>query len=102
LILDKIRHVIARKVTDPQQVETVVDVLIWTGCIGALSANGPIYISDCGFKRQFLRALIQGDDKYVVFHPTLSSIFATPATASIQTSALRRSIVDTGQGDLLE
>jgi hypothetical protein len=31
-------------------------------------------------------ALMQGEGKYVVFHPTLASIFATPATAPARTS----------------
>jgi hypothetical protein len=49
--LAHLRHVIARKVKDPAVVESVIDVLIWTGCIGVLTGEGPFYISDCGFKR---------------------------------------------------
>jgi hypothetical protein len=79
-------QVIARKVSAAGVIDSVVDVLIWTGCIGALTAGGPVYISDCGFKRPFLRSLMQGEGKYVVFHPTLASIFATPATAPARTS----------------
>jgi hypothetical protein len=83
----RVHHVIAHKVSDPGVIEFVFDVLIWTGCIGALTAGGPVYISDCGFKRSFLRSLMQGEDKYIVFHPTLAAIFTRPAAAPAPTSA---------------
>jgi hypothetical protein len=101
--LAHLRSVIARKVKDPAVVESVIDVLIWTGCIGVLTGEGPLYISDCGFKRPFMRSLIQSEDeRHIVFHPTLASIFATPATAPARSAASRRRpLHDERQADLL-
>jgi hypothetical protein len=102
--LSKLRQVIARKVSDPQLVEAVIDVLIWTGCIGVLSSNRTFYISDCGFKRPYIRALIQNEDaRSIVFHPTLASIFTRPDTAPTRSAASRRERerrFDTRQGIL--
>jgi hypothetical protein len=101
--LAKLRHIIARKVDDPTVIESVIDVLIWTGCIGVLTGDEPFYISDCGFKRPYMRSLIRHeDDHHIVFHPTLASIFATPATTPIRYAASRRRpLADARQGDLL-
>jgi hypothetical protein len=90
--LSMLRHVIANKVTDDfATVEAVIDVLIWAGCIGVLSSTGTVYISDCGFKRPFVRALIRNDDdRSIVFHPTLASIFAKPNTVPTRSAASRR------------
>ena len=101
--LAHLRRIITRKVEDPPVIEFVIDVLIWTGCIGVLTGQGPLYISDCGFKRPFMRSLIQNEDeRHVVFHPTLASIFATPATAPARSVASRRTpLHDDRQADLL-
>src|SRR5205807_7583188 len=89
--LSKLRQVIARKVADSVIMEAVIDVLIWTGCIGVLTSTGTVYISDCGFKRPFIRALIRNDDaRSIVFHPTLASIFAIPGAAPTRSAASRR------------
>jgi hypothetical protein len=88
----KLRGVIARKAGDlPEIVEAVIDVLIWTGCIGVRSGRRTVYISDCGFKRPYIRSLILNkDDRSLVFHPTLASIFSTPATAPTRSGVSRR------------
>jgi hypothetical protein len=101
--LSKLRHIISRKVDDLAVIESVFDVLIWTGCIGVLTGDGPFYISDCGFKRPYMRSLIRHeDDHHIVFHPTLASIFATPATTPVRSAASRRRpLLDARQGDLL-
>jgi hypothetical protein len=103
--LSKLRDVIARKVDDESvTVEAVIDVLIWTGCIGVRTSTQTVYISDCGFKRPFIRALIRNDnDRSIVFHPTLASIFATPDTTPTRSAASRRARprqLDARQGDL--
>jgi hypothetical protein len=104
--LSKLRNVIRKKVTDAATLEAVIDVLIWTGCIGVCTPDRIFYISDCGFKRPFMRAMIHNDeDDYVAFHPTLASIFATPATAPTRSSASRRRNAgrhDDRQGELLK
>ena len=77
--LAKIRNMIENKVSDPEMVETIIDVLIWTGCIGVQGDDVVTYISDCGFKRPFIRSLLRDSDKeIVVFHPTLASIIRSP------------------------
>ena len=101
--LAKLKGVIARKVGNPEVMETVIDVLIWTGCIGVLTGNGPVYISDCGFKRQFMRSLMDNEnDLYVIFHPTLASIFGAPGGPPARAPARRGPHNDARQFDMLE
>lgn len=73
--LNDLRKVISVKVNDPKTVELAIDVLIWTGCIGVRSENKTTYISDCGFKRPYMRALmVDPEAKSIVFHPTIASV----------------------------
>ena len=77
--LHKLRSTIGEKVNSPAMVETIIDVLIWTGCIGVQGSGGVTYISDCGFKRPFIRSLLRDDQQeLVVFHPTLATIIGAP------------------------
>jgi hypothetical protein len=89
--LSKLRQVIQKKVGNEALVESVIDILIWAGCIGVMNGSRTVYISDCGFKRPFIRALIRNEDaRSIIFHPTLASIFATPGTAPTRSAASRR------------
>jgi hypothetical protein len=89
--LSKLRQVIQKKVGKEALVEPVIDILIWAGCIGVLTEPGIVYISDCGFKRPYIRALMRNDEaQSIVFHPTLASIFATPSAAPARRAASRR------------
>jgi hypothetical protein len=103
--LASLRRIISTRVNSSETVEAVIDVLIWTGCIGVRNPNRTYYISDCGFKRPFLRALITDDNaRCIAFHPTLASIFATPETAPVRSAASRRrseANQDARQGALL-
>ena len=103
--LSKLRQIIQRKVGKPALVEPVIDILIWAGCIGVLTQLGTVYISDCGFKRPYIRALMQNDEaQSIVFHPTLASIFAMPNAAPARSAASRRDRAvrfDDRQGNLL-
>jgi hypothetical protein len=59
-------------------VESVIDILIWAGCIGVDGPKGPTYISDCGFRRPFIRSLMGDIDKQVILlHPTLASLVSS-------------------------
>jgi hypothetical protein len=88
--LSKLRQVIQNKVGKPTLVEPVINILIWAGCIGVLTESGTVYISDCGFKRPYIRALMRNDEaQSIVFHPTLASIFATPSAAPARSAARR-------------
>ena len=81
--LNDLRHTIRQRVTTDQKIEAVIDVLIWTGCIGVQGPTGVTYISDCGFKRPFIRSLLRDSDaKIIVFHPTLASIISNPKQPS--------------------
>jgi len=101
--LSKLRQIIRKKVGKETLVEPVIDILIWAGCIGIITASGILYISDCGFKRPYIRTLMQNDDApLIVFHPTLASIFATPAASPARSASSRRdrAISDDRQGSL--
>ncbi len=77
--LAELRAAIARRVTDGTVVETVIDVLIWSGCIGVKRFGQTTYISDCGFKRPYMRSLINDLDRpVIVFHPTLGTLTSEP------------------------
>ena len=77
--LNDLRQTILHRVETSQTVESVIDVLIWTGCIGVRGTEGVTYISDCGFKRPFIRSLLKDSDaKIIEFHPTLASIISSP------------------------
>ena len=81
--LNDLRKTIGQRVSEPSVVESVVDVLIWTGCIGVRGTGEVTYISDCGFKRSFMRALLKDPDaNVIVFHPTLVAIISNPRQAS--------------------
>ena len=89
--LSKLQEVIQKKVGDRSLISPVIDILIWAGCIGVMNGSRTIYISDCGFKRPFIRSLIRNEDaRCIVFHPTLASIFAAPGTAPTRSAASRR------------
>ena len=77
--LSDLKQTILHRVPTPQIVESVIDVLIWTGCIGVRGTGGVTYISDCGFKRPYILSLLKDPDaKIIVFHPTLASIISNP------------------------
>ena len=77
--LNDLRETISQKVTEPSMVEIIIDVLIWTGCIGVQKPPAVMYISDCGFKRPYIRSLLEDSDaKIIVFHPTLAAIISSP------------------------
>ncbi len=79
--LSDLNAIVARKVAKPELVQAVVDVLIWTGCLGVRSRGAVFYISDCGFKRPFFRGLITDpDESCLMFHPTLAAIFGAPGS----------------------
>lgn len=82
--LKGLREVIARRVSKPETIEAAIDVLIWAGCIGVRGPKGIVYISDCGFKRPFMRSLLRDEDaRSIVFHPTLASIIVGPQDAPL-------------------
>jgi hypothetical protein len=77
MTLEELRQIIKKRVSDDTIVDVVIDVLIWMGCLGVKNQNGVIYISDCGFQRPYIRALLGNpDNNSIVFHPVITSIVA--------------------------
>ena len=73
----RLRTAIKSSLGDETDVEGVIDILIWAGCLGVDGPKGVTYISDCGFRRPFIRALMADPTKETVsFHPTLASLIS--------------------------
>ena len=73
--LGALRSAVSNRARDKGAVETVIDVLIWTGSIGVRNGERITYISDCGFRRPYMRSLLRDEAaEIVVFHPTLASV----------------------------
>lgn len=66
---------IGRRV-EMSSVDAVIDVLIWTGCLGVEGPKGATYIGDCGFRRPFIRALMADEKNPILLHPTLASLIS--------------------------
>ncbi len=100
--LSNLNSLVAKKVAQPELVQAVVDVLIWTGCLGVRSQGTVFYISNCGFKRPFFRGLITDpDENCLLFHPTLATIFGAPGSVATGTVGYRRRVkVDQRQAAL--
>jgi hypothetical protein len=100
--LSKLRNIIRNKVGKDDLVDPVIDILIWAGCIGIITESGTVYISDCGFKRPYIRALMMRNDEAqsIVFHPTLASIFSTPSAAPARSAFRRERQTDSRQDSL--
>ena len=78
--LATLRGTIEQRVSMPETVDVIVDVLIWMGCIGVQREENVTFISDCGFKRPYMRALLKDPSaEVIVLHPTLATIIARPA-----------------------
>lgn len=74
--LPELRDAIEKRIGQAGLTERVIDVLLWSGCIGIDAGKGPTFIFDCGYQLSFLRATIdRNPDAEVRLHPTLSSLF---------------------------
>jgi hypothetical protein len=79
MTLEELRQIIKKRVVDDATVDIVIDVLIWMGCLGVKNQTGVTYISDCGFQRPYMRALLGDPEKNsIVFHPVLTSLTVIP------------------------
>jgi hypothetical protein len=77
ITLETLKEAVLNKVVKPELVDPTIDVLIWTGCIGVKNSRGSTFISEAGFKRPFMRALMARESgKAIVFHPTLAAVLA--------------------------
>ena len=74
--LNDLRAQIAARVP-ADMIEAVIDILIWAGCVGVDGPKGPTYISDCGFRRPYIRSLMMdGSKNSILLHPTLASLIS--------------------------
>jgi hypothetical protein len=67
----KLKYIAGRQVANDQDIERLVDVMIWSGCLGVRTPSGDKYIFNTGYKRQYISSLIKKDDVELVIHPTL-------------------------------
>lgn len=73
--LPELREAIEKRTGAMGLTERVIDVLLWSGCIGIDSGKGPVFIFSCGYHLSFLRASIdRNPHSEVKLHPTLSSL----------------------------
>lgn len=69
---EKLRYIAAGSVRDSDQVQKLIDVMVWNGSLGVKLADGEKYIFNTGYKRQYLATLIKSDPgAQLVLHPTL-------------------------------
>jgi hypothetical protein len=75
--LADLRSLIQKKVAN-EKIDAVIDVLIWSGCIGISGPKGDTYIADCGFRRPFIRSLMEqtAGKSAILLHPTLCSLIS--------------------------
>lgn len=67
----KIKYIAAKSISEASEVERLIDVMLWSGCLGVRSKAGDKYIFNSGYKRQYLSSLIKADDVPLIIHPTL-------------------------------
>lgn len=83
--LPELRDAISKRTGTPELTERVIDVLLWSGCIGIDpgTGGGIKFIFDCGYQRAFLRTLMERNpDSEIRLHPTLSALLATRRQAA--------------------
>lgn len=77
LTASKFRYVASKKLSTPEAVERLLEVMLWNGSLGVCQNGQAKYIFDCGYKRQYLTALIEADnDVDLHLHPTLKAALA--------------------------
>lgn len=80
LTVAKLRYIAAKRVSNPDDLAKLIDVMLWNGSVGVLDGNAPKYIFDTGYKRQYLAAIINADQTTgLALHPTLVAAVAGPS-----------------------
>lgn len=68
----KFRYIAGKRLSGDVAINKLLDVMLWNGSLGVQDGGGPKYIFDCGYKRQYLAALITADENISLhLHPTL-------------------------------
>ena len=69
---EKFRYFCSKRLSDPADVDRLLDVMIWNGSIGIEENGAARFIFDTGYKRQYLSVKIKGNKMCsLVIHPTL-------------------------------
>lgn len=72
LTASRFRYLVGRTLIDPPAIEKLLDIMLWGGAVGVVDGSAAKYIYDCGYKRQYLAALIRGNESVrLELHPTL-------------------------------
>ncbi len=72
LTIAKLRYLSNKRLYSPEDSERLLDVMLWNGSLGVLEGANVKYIFDAGYKRQYLAAIINGNqDTVLALHPTL-------------------------------
>ena len=71
LTASKFRYIVGKRL-DGDAVDKLLGVMLWNGSLGVVDGNATKFIFDCGYKRQYLAALIDADSEVRLrIHPTL-------------------------------
>jgi len=74
---DKFRYFCSKRLSDPADVDRLLNVMIWNGSIGIVDGEQERYIFDCGYKRQYLSVRIKSNNSLkLTLHPTLLAAIA--------------------------
>lgn len=69
---EKFRYFCGTRLKNSEDVDRLLDVMLWNGSIGVLEGTQHRFIFDCGYKRQYLSAKIKANPNVsLVIHPTL-------------------------------
>lgn len=72
LTVAKLKYLAAKRIHVDKDIQKLLDVMLWNGSLGVVEGQAPRYIFDCGYKRQYLAAIINTDPNVgLVLHPTL-------------------------------
>ena len=68
----KFHYLASKRIEEPEDVDKLLDVMLWNGSLGVVEGNSAKYIFDAGYKRQYLAALLKSDKTTeLALHPTL-------------------------------
>lgn len=72
LTAEKFRYMAAKRMKSEDMIGRLLDVMLWNGSLGVVEGSESKYIFDCGYKRQYLAALISANENVgLTLHPTL-------------------------------
>lgn len=69
---EKFRYFCGKSIADADDINRLLDIMIWSGSIGVIEGGAARYIFDTGYKRQYLSVKIKANPQIeLVLHPTL-------------------------------